>query len=156
MRAFEDFSPGEIIVLRDYKVEAEEMVEFALRYDPQYFHADPIAAATSPFGGLIASGWLTAAIFMRMQCDSFMIDSTCVGSPGVDEIRWLHPVRPGDTLRGTNQVLEARPSKHKPDRGVVFSKVEICNQDTVPVMSLVTRAIYLNRGVKLQTGEGSA
>ena len=82
MRTLEDFSPGEIIPLRPYTVTETEMIDFARRYDPQDYHTDPAAAADSPFGGLIASGWLTAAIFMRMQCDSFMRDSACVGSPG--------------------------------------------------------------------------
>jgi acyl dehydratase len=143
MRAFEDFSCGQVIELREYEVSQKQMIEFAKIYDPQQFHTDPSAAARSPYGGLIASGWLTTAIFMRMQCDSFMADSTCIGSPGVDEIRWLKPVRPGDRLRGTNEVVAVKPSRSKPDRGVVFSKVEIYNQDDVLVMTLSTRVIYL-------------
>ena len=145
MMAFEDFACGQVITLGEYEVTEAEMIEFARRYDPQYFHTDSVAAADSPFGGLIASGWLTAAILMRMQCDSFMMDSTCVGSPGVDEIRWLKPVRPGDRLHGTIEVVAANPSRSKPDRGVVLSRVEIRNQDDILVMSLVTRAIYLTR-----------
>lgn len=143
--AFEDFRCGQLIALREYRVSEAEMIAFAERYDPQYFHTDPVAAAGSQFGGLIASGWLTTAIFMRMQCDSFMADSTCVGSPGVDEIRWLKPVRPGDTLHGTNEVVAVKPSQSKPDRGAVFSRNEIYNQHDILVMSLLTRAIYLKR-----------
>jgi acyl dehydratase len=82
---------------------------------------------------------------MRMQCDSFMSDSSCVGSPGVDQVRWLHPVRPGDELRGTCTVDQVAPSRSRPDRGTVYSQVEICNQLGTPVMTLVTRAIYLRR-----------
>jgi acyl dehydratase len=145
VKTFEDFNSGEVIALRPYEVTQIEMIEFAKRYDPQTFHTDPERALDSPFGGLIGSGWLTTAIFMRMQCDSYMSDSSCVGSPGVDEIRWLHPVRPGDTLRGTNEVLKATPSRSKPDRGTVYSKVELLNQDEVIVMTLLTRAIYLRR-----------
>ncbi len=145
MKTFEDFNSGDVIDLRSYEVTEGEMIEFAKRYDPQTFHTDPKGAQDSPFGGLIASGWLTGAIFMRMQCDSYMSDSSCVGSPGIDEMRWLHPVRPGDTLRGTNEILKTAPSRSKPDRGTVYSKVEILNQDEIVVMTLLTRAIYLCR-----------
>lgn len=145
MMAFEDFTCGQLIALREYHVTEAEMIEFARRYDPQFFHTDPVAAADSPFGGLIASGWLTTAIFMRMQCDSFMGDSTCVGSPGVDEIRWLKPVRPGDRLHGTNEVVAVTPSRSRPDRGVVYSKISIYNQHETLVMTMLTRAIYLSR-----------
>ena len=152
MKTFEDFCVGDVIALRNYEVSESEMIEFARRYDPQVFHVDPAGAADSPFGGLIASGWLTTAIFMRMQCDSFMGDSSCVGSPGVDEVRWLAPVRPGDVLHGTVEVLETVPSRSRPDRGAVFSGVEICNQEDVPVMSLRTRAIFLNRDAAAAAG----
>lgn len=145
MRTLEDFAPGTIIPLGPYTVTEEEMLAFASRYDPQAYHADPEAATASPFGGLIASGWLTTAIFMRMQCDSFMLDSACVGSPGVDEVRWLAPVRPGDTLSGSCEVTEVIPSRSRPDRGVVFSRVTIDNQEGTRVMTLVTRALYLRR-----------
>lgn len=145
MRTFEDFAPGQVIPLVDYHIGEEEMIAFAERYDPQSFHIDPVAAKDSPFGGIIGSGWLTMAILQRMQCDSFMTDSSCVGSPGVDEIRWLKPVRPGDTLHGSNTVEEVRPSTSRPDRGVVFSQVELYNQDDVLLMTVRTRAIYLKR-----------
>lgn len=145
MRYFEDFIPGDIISLGEYAVTEAEMMAFSERYDPQFFHTDPEAAADSPYGGIIGSGWLTAAIFQRMQCDSFMLDSSCVGSPGVDEIRWLKPVRPGDRLHGGNQIDSVKPSNSKPDRGVVFSKVEIYNQDNTLVMTLRTRVIYMKR-----------
>lgn len=145
MRTFEDFTPGDIISLGEYQLTEAEMIAFAERYDPQFFHTDPAAAADSPYGGIIGSGWHTAAIFQRMQCDSFMLDSSCVGSPGVDEIRWLKPVRAGDRLHGTNKVEAVKPSNSKPDRGVVFSQVEIYNQDDMLVMTLRTRAIYMKK-----------
>ena len=145
MRTFEDFTPGDIISIGEYRVTEAEMMAFSERYDPQFFHTDPVAAKDSPYGGIIASGWLTAAIFQRMQSDSFMLDSSCLGSPGVDEIRWLKPVRAGDSLHGTNKVEAVRPSNSKPDRGVVFSQVEIFNQDDTLVMTLKTRVIYMKK-----------
>lgn len=145
MRTFEDFTPGDIISLGEYQLTEAEMIAFAERYDPQFFHTDPTAAADSPYGGIIGSGWHTAAIFQRMQCDSFMLDSSCVGSPGVDEVRWLKPVRAGDRLHGTNTVEAVKPSNSKPDRGVVFSHVEIFNQDNTLVMTLKTRVIYMKQ-----------
>ena len=156
MWTLEDFHCGDVISLPAYEVCESEMIEFAQRYDPQVFHVDPAGAAESPFGGLIASGWLTTAIFMRMQCDSFMNDSSCVGSPGVDEIRWLQPVRPGDVLRGTVEVVDVVPSRSRPDRGAVFSRVEICNQDEVAVMTLRTRAIFLRRADASSAEQASA
>ena len=145
MRTFEDFTPGIIISLGEYRVTEAEMIAFSERYDPQFFHTDPVAAKDSPYGGIIASGWLTAAIFQRMQSDSFMLDSSCMGSPGVDEIRWLKPVRAGDSLHGTNTVEAVKPSNSKPDRGAVFSQVEIYNQDDTLVMTLKTRVIYMKK-----------
>lgn len=144
-RSYEDFSLGETISLPAYQVDEQEMVAFAERYDPQYFHTDADAARRSPFAGLIASGWLTTAIAMRMQCDGFLGDSSCVGSPGVDEIRWLLPVRPGDILCGTVEVTGLRPSRSRPDRGLVTSAVTIRNQAGERVMTLTTLAIYLRR-----------
>ncbi|QIB64180.1 MaoC family dehydratase [Kineobactrum salinum] len=143
--AFEDLVPGVCIELPAYEVTEAEILAFARQYDPQYFHTDPVAARQSLFGGLIASGWMTTGIFMRMQCDAFLLDSTCMGSPGVDEIRWLHPVRPGDVLRGESRVTEARPSRSRPDRGAVFSDVSIHNQRGEVVMTLRSRAIFARR-----------
>lgn len=144
-KAFEDFHRGEVIVLPEYPVGEEEILEFARRYDPQYFHTDPEAARASPFGGLIASGWMTTAIFMRMQCEAFIIDSTCMGAPGVDEVRWLLPVRPGDVLGGEVVVTEVKLSRSKPDRGVVFADATVRNQHGDAVMTLGTRAIFGRR-----------
>ncbi len=145
MRHFEDFTAGDTITLGEYEVTEAEMIAFSERYDPQFFHTDAAAATESPYGGIIASGWLTTAIFQRMQCDSFLLDSNCVGSPGVDEIRWLKPVRAGDRLHGRNEVSAVKPSTSRPDRGVVFSAVEIFNQDNTLVMTLKTRVIYMKR-----------
>jgi len=145
MMALEDFSCGQILPLPEYQVTEQEIIEFARRYDPQYFHTDPVAATRSPYGGLIASGWMTTAIFMRMQCDGFILDSTCVGSPGVDEIRWQAPVRPGDRLRGNMRVTAINPSKSRPDRGTVFFDLELYNQQDTLVMTLTSRVMFLTR-----------
>ena len=142
-RSYEDFFLGELFELPPYQLDEEEMIAFAQRYDPQDFHTDPQAAEESPFGGLIASGWLTTSVLMRMQCDGYMADTTCIGSPGVDEIRWLAPVRPGDVLSGTAEVVGLKPSRSRPDRGLVSCKVRLCNQTGEVVMTLTTLALFL-------------
>ncbi|MBI2962411.1 MAG: MaoC family dehydratase, partial [Deltaproteobacteria bacterium] len=113
----EDFRVGEIIELGSRAVGRDEIIEFGRRYDPQPFHVDEQAARESIYGGLIASGWHTASMFMRLMVDGMIAGSRSMGSPGVDEIRWLKPVRPGDTLRGRVVILEVVPSRSKPDRG---------------------------------------
>ncbi|MGR8918192.1 MAG: MaoC family dehydratase [Gammaproteobacteria bacterium] len=113
-----------------------EIVEFAERYDPQPFHIDRAAAAESFFGGIIASGWHTSAVVMRLLVDHFISRVAGMGSPGVDELRWLKPVRPGDTLGVRVTILETRASRSKPDRGIVRSQVEVLNQDRDVVMTL--------------------
>lgn len=146
-KALEDFREGECIPLPEYTVTEEEIIDFARRYDPQYFHTDPEAARESQFGGLIASGWMTTAVFMRMQCEAFILNSTCMGAPGVDEICWLKPVRPGDVLGGEVRVTEVRPSRSKPDRGIVFTDASVRNQSGEEVMTLRSRAFFQRRGV---------
>src|SRR5438552_14010053 len=116
-RWFEDYTVGEVFEFGDHLVTAEEIVDFARRYDPQPFHIDPVAAAQSSFGGLVASGWMSGAVLMRMMCDHFIPPSSAMGSPGVDELRWLRPVRPGDRLKARVRVLQTRRSQSKPDRG---------------------------------------
>jgi acyl dehydratase len=148
MNYFEDFQLNEIYQLKEYRVSEEEILEFANKYDPQSYHIDPVAAAKSPFGSLIASGWHTAAIFMRMQCDSFLNQSHCLGSPGVDHLRWIAPVRPGDCLHGENKIIQLRQSKSKPDRGIVQSAVSIYNHNNALVMSLETTAFFLKQPIK--------
>jgi acyl dehydratase len=145
MNYFESFKLGEIYILKEYKVCEAEILEFAKKYDPQSYHTDPVAAAELPFGSLIASGWHTAAIFMRMQCDSFLNQSHCLGSPGVDKLRWTAPVRPGDSLHGENKIIQLRQSQSKPDRGIVQSAVSIYNHNNALVMSLETTAFFLKR-----------
>jgi acyl dehydratase len=117
-------------------VDRDEVIRFAKEFDPQPFHVDEAAAKDSFFGGLIASGWHTVGMVMRMMCDSYLLDSASLGSPGVDNVKWLHPVRPGDTIRATRTVMEARTSKSKPDVGIVKSRWEVYNQDEVLVMTM--------------------
>jgi acyl dehydratase len=119
----------------DIAVTAEEIVEFARRYDPQSMHVDPLAAAQGPFGGLIASGWHTASMVMRLFVEHYLSKVATLPSPGVDELRWVRPVRPGDTLRVRVTVLETKRSRSKPDRGLVRGLVEVLNQNDELVMT---------------------
>ncbi len=136
MLYFEDFVVGLRRELGSRSLSADQMIAFAREYDPQPFHIDAEAAAHSPFGSLIASGWQTCAVTMRILCDSFLLDSASMGSPGVDEVRWTKPVRPGDTLTVFSTVIEARASRSKPDRGVVVSSTEVVNQHGEIVMTM--------------------
>ena len=141
-RFFEDYTIGEVAEFGDYLITQEEIVSFAKAYDPQNFHTDPEAAKASSFGGLAASGWMTGAVVMRMMCDHFIPAVSAMGSPGLDQIRWPRPVRPGDRLRVRVTVLEARRSQSKPDRGVLLLRQEAINQDDKIVMLIEARAIY--------------
>jgi acyl dehydratase len=131
---FEDYVPGRSVDCGSFSVSEAEIVAFAREYDPQPFHTDPVAAAAGPFGGLIASGWQTTSMMMRLLVEHFVSPESGLGAAGVDEIRWPRPVRPGDTLRVRATVLEARRSASKPDRGVVRSLAEVTNQHGEPVM----------------------
>lgn len=145
MRYLEDFHPGDVHELGTVTVTAEEILEFGKRYDPQPFHIDPAAAELSPFGGLVASGWLTASLFMRCYVDSVLSESACCGSPGIDELRYLRPVRPGDVLTARLTVLGSRPSLSQPDRGILQPRCEMLADDGHPVFSMVLHSIFLRR-----------
>ena len=142
---FDDFSPGMVREFGRYVVTAREIVEFASKYDPQPFHVDAEAAKSSIYGGLIASGWMTCAIGMRMACDEFVLKAASMGSPGVDHIRWKQPVRPDDVLRMRLTVLEARASQSKADRGVIRTRWEVLNQRDEVVMTTEGMGIYRRR-----------
>ena len=144
-RWFEDFVVGDEQEFGDYLVTEEEIVEFARKYDPQPFHLDHEAARASHFGGLIGSGWMTCCIAMRLLCDHFIPRQSSMGSPGVDEVRWLKPVRPGDRLRLRMKVLEVRPSQSKADRGVIIGQHELLNQHGEVVLRQVGRGMYKKR-----------
>jgi len=135
-RYFEDYQPGAVFTSDAIPVSKVEIIDFARRYDPQAMHTDPEAAANGRFGGLIASGWHTAALMMRMFATSFLAPESSVASPGLDELRWHQPVRPGDVLSLRVSVIEARRSRSRPGEGVVRSLVEVLNQRGELVMSL--------------------
>jgi acyl dehydratase len=145
MRYWEDFKTGDVVEVGPVTITEEEIVEFATRFDPQPFHIDPVAAAQTPFGGLIASGWHTTALFMGMFVRAVLLDSASLGSPGVDEIRWTAPVRPGDTLSGRSTVTDVQPSSKDPWRGTVFTANEVFNQDGVLVLRLKARGFFARR-----------
>ena len=135
-RYFEDYVEGDVHSFGSIEAEADEIIAFAKRYDPQSLHTDPEAAKLTPFGGLIASGWHTAGLMMRLYVEHYLTHVASLTSPGLDELRWLKPVRPGDRLSVRVTVLKAVASKSKPDRGVVTSSVEVFNQANETVMSL--------------------
>src|ERR1700730_2765141 len=135
-RYFEDYVSGSTFEYGQISLSADEIIEFAKRFDPQPIHTDPEVAERGPFKGLIASGWHTAGVMRRLLADHFISHVASMASPGVDEIRWMIPVRPGDTLSIRVTVLETKRSRSKPDRGTVRSLVEVMNQNGEVVMSL--------------------
>jgi acyl dehydratase len=141
-RWFEDYRKGDVAEMGDYLVTREEIIDFASRYDPQPFHIDDAAARESIYGGLIASGWMTCSVLMRILVDNFVSPKSSMGSPGIDQLRWLKPVRPGDRLRARVTVEDARRSTSKPDRGVVHFHQEALNQDDEVVLSMHGMGMY--------------
>lgn len=133
---FEDFSVGRVFDSGTRQLSEQDILGFAREYDPQYFHTDPEAAKQSIFGGLIASGWQTVGVCMRLMCDSYLLESSSMGSPGVDAVRWVKPVYPGDTLRMRATVIAAKPSSSKPDRGIATMRCEVFNQKDELVMHM--------------------
>jgi acyl dehydratase len=141
-RYFEDYVPGAVFEFGPIEVEEQELIAFAQRFDPQFIHTDPEAAARGPFNGLIASGWHTVGLLMRLYVQHYLTAVASLASPGVDEVRWTRPVRPGDRLTLRVTVTETRRSRTKPDRGLVHSYLEGINQDgevvaTLKAMNLV-------------------
>lgn len=142
---FEDFVLNEPIDIGSRTVSEEEIIAFAKEFDPQPFHIDREAAVHSIYGGIIASGWHTGSMMMRLMVDNFMTKTISMGSPGIDEVRWLKPVRGGDTLHVTIIPIEARPSSSKPDRGVVVTKWEGRNQHGELVATLKGMGMFKRR-----------
>ncbi|CAN5634037.1 MaoC family dehydratase [soil metagenome] len=142
---FEDFTPGRLFALGSVTLTADEIVAFATQFDPQPFHVDPEAAKNTSFGGLIASGWQTCSLYMRLYVDEVLSRSASEGSPGMEEVRWLAPVRPGDTLTGTLFIEDAKASKRNPKRGTVHLRSKMTNQDGVVVMSMTGRGLFGRR-----------
>ena len=144
-RYFEDYEADCTYDCGQRLVLESEIIEFAQRYDPQPFHIDPVEARRSIYGGVIASGWHTGALTMRLLVENYVSTVASLGSPGIETLRWPAPVRPGDTLTVTVEVLEARVSRSKPDRGIVRSKGRTSNQKGVQVMALVSANFFLRR-----------
>jgi acyl dehydratase len=144
-RFFEDYVPGLTVDCGTFSVSETEIVAFATEYDPQPFHVDPVRAKDGPFGGLIASGWQTTSLMMRLLVEHFVSPESGLGAAGVDEVRWPRPVRPGDTLHVLATVLEARRSNSKPDRGIVRSLAEVTNQNGELVLKLTAINFILAR-----------
>lgn len=143
--AYEDFVEGASLDLGTKLVSAAEIVEFASEFDAQPMHLDEAAGKASILGGLSASGWHTCAMFMRMLCDAFLLDSTSQGSPGIDHVKWKKPVLAGDTLSGTVTVLAKRQSKSRPQLGLVSMRSELFNQRGESVFELENTGMFLTR-----------
>lgn len=144
-RYFDDYLPGSECIFGPITLGEADIVDFGVRYDPQPIHVDARAAAAGPFGGLIASGWHTVALVMRVLVENYLSPTAALVSPGVDELRWSAPVRPGDVLRVRVAVLEAIPSRSKPDRGLIRTSVAALNQRDEVVMSFKGMNLMLRR-----------
>lgn len=144
-RWFEDYVAGGVYEWGPICVDRDEVIAFAQKYDPQAMHVDPQRAATGLFGGLIASGWHTAGMMMRLAVDHYLSSVSSIASPGVDDLRWIAPVRPGDELTLRVSVLETRRSASKPDRGLVVSLLEGVNQRGETVCSMRAKNLFLAR-----------
>lgn len=142
---FEDFAPGNSWDIEGPVLTKQEIVDFASKFDPQSFHVDEEAARRSPYGGLIASGWHTVSICMRLCCERYLLQTASLGSPGVEHLRWLAPVRPGDRLMLRLSVIEAKISRSKPDRGSVLHRWEVFNQKDELVMTMEGWGIFARR-----------
>jgi acyl dehydratase len=144
-RYFEDYLPGAVYEYGYATVTEPEIIDFATRFDPQPIHTDPQFAAKGPFGGLIASGWHTAGILMRLIADHYLSRVASIASPGVDELRWPAPLRPGDSVRLRAAIVAARPSRSRPDRGIVRTRAELLNRADQAVLQLVAINFVLRR-----------
>jgi acyl dehydratase len=146
MQYFEDIAIGRVARFGEYRVTREEVMEFAQRYDPQPFHLSDEAAAQTHFGRLSASGWHTCAMVMSMMVANLKNSQQAgLGSPGLDELRWLKPVYPGDTLRCETEVIEKRASRSRPEMGIFKSRMTVFNQDDVAVMSMISNGLIATR-----------
>jgi acyl dehydratase len=142
----EDFVEGDIHEFGPLTITEDEIIRFGKEFDPQLFHTDPEAARETVYGGLIASGWHTCALFMRLFVEHYLPGPASLGSPGVDELRWLKPVRPGDELTLRITVHRVKASRSKPDRGILFSFCEMVNQDSDVVSTMMAMNLIRYRG----------
>ena len=147
-RYLEDYVEGAVYEFGPVTVTEDEIVQFGKQFDPQVFHTDPQEARETVYGGLIASDWHTSGLFMRLFVSNYLPGPASLGSPGVDELRWLKPVRPGDELTLRFTVHWVKPSRSKPDRGVLFSFCEMLNQEREVVSTMMARNLirYRDRG----------
>ncbi len=145
MRYVEDYPSGERYDLGEHKVTAEEIMQFGRTYDPQPYHLDEELGRSTVFEGLIASGWNTCAIWMKLYVTTLLVDAAVEGSPGVDEVRFLLPVRPGDLLRGTAEILGVIPSFSNPDVAIIKNKGELVRADGQTVLTLVLHSRFRRR-----------
>ena len=136
MFAYEDFVVGKPMPFGPYTVSKEEIIEFSEEFDPQPFHLNEEDGKNTQAGGLIASGWHTCSILMRMMCDAYLNNSLSQGAPGIDEVKWLNPVRPGDILSGHSIVTEKRVSRSRPEIGIFTIKHEVFNQNAETVLTI--------------------
>ena len=141
----DDLAPGQVYPLGVRVLSTAEVVEFATAYDPQSFHVDERAAAETIYGGVIASGWQTICVFMRLFVDGFLNQAAALGSPGVDEVRWPRPVRPGERLHCRIEVVSVRPSASKPDRGLARMRAVAALDDGAEAMSFVANVFFFRR-----------
>jgi acyl dehydratase len=148
MKYLEDFSVGQKLAFPARTVSEDEIIAFARAYDPQPFHLDKEAARQSLFGGLCASGWHTAGMMMRLLVDTMIGQYASMGSPGVDQLRWVKPVFPGDTLHLTGEIIDLKFSQTKPDRGVITSRYEMRNQNGETVLTMQAKGMYARRPVQ--------
>ena len=149
---FEDMAPGMRFESLGKTLSEAEIIDFAFQYDPQPFHIDKDRAEAGPYGGIIASGIQTIGTSLRMMVQARVFaPETVLGSPGVEELRWVHPVRPGDTIRSTGEILEVRASQSKPDRGIVRYRMDVLNQRDEVVMTMTSTTF-----VRRQPAAGAA
>ena len=142
---WDDFSPGQVIDCGSRLVTRNEIVAFAAEYDPQPMHLDEHAARASLLGGLVASSWHSCCILMRMMSDSLLGEAAFMGAPGVEEVRWLAPIRPGERIMARGTVLETRPSRSRPDMGFVKFRFELIGVSEQPVMTLIVSPMFARR-----------
>lgn len=145
MRYLEDFQAGDVLELGAHTFTRDGIVAFATQFDPQPFHVDEEAAGGSPFGGLVASGWHTCAVFMRLYVDAVLADSASLGSPGISDLRWLRPVRPGMTLHGRLIIEDVQPSERTRSRGTALLRCELRDADGEVVMTMRARGLFARR-----------
>ena len=141
----DDLEPGQVFELGTCRLDAESIMAFARAYDPQPFHTDEALAQRSIYGGLIASGWQTVCVFMRLFAEGLLHRAAAMGSPGVDEVRWLKPVRPGDDLHARVAVMEVRPSRSRPDRGIARLRCSMAGPAGDEVMTFIANVLFERR-----------